>query len=93
MADEISVMYAGRIVEKGSADTIFNAPEHPYTWGLLGSIPRMDAARRAAGRRSGVRRRRSSTCPGCSFHPRCPYVRTLRRVGPTLEPVAGDPTH
>src|SRR3712207_3243298 len=39
-ADEIAVMYAGRIVEKASADTTFHAPEHPYTWGLLGSIPR-----------------------------------------------------
>ena len=50
MADEIAVMYAGRIVEQASADTIFNAPEHPYTWGLLSSIPRLDApARRGAG--------------------------------------------
>ena len=49
MADEIAVMYAGRIVEQGTADTIFTAPEHPYTWGLLSSIPRMDvAARRGA---------------------------------------------
>ena len=45
MADEIAVMYAGRIVEQAKADTIFNAPEHPYTWGLLSSIPRMDAPR------------------------------------------------
>src|SRR3954464_6554703 len=47
MADEIAVMYAGRVVEQGTADTIFNGPEHPYTWGLLSSIPRMDAAREA----------------------------------------------
>src|ERR687897_623129 len=45
MADEIAVMYAGRIVEQGKADTIFNAPQHPYTWGLLSSIPRMDVPR------------------------------------------------
>src|SRR3954464_9972064 len=47
MADEIAVMYAGRVVEKASADSIFATPEHPYTWGLLSSIPRLDAAREA----------------------------------------------
>ncbi len=45
LADEISVMYAGRIVEYGTTDTIFTAPEHPYTWGLLTSIPRLDPPR------------------------------------------------
>ena len=45
IADEVAVMYAGRIVEQANVDTIFNAPEHPYTWGLLRSIPRLDAPR------------------------------------------------
>ena len=45
MADEIAVMYAGRIVEHADTDTIFAAPEHPYTWGLLSSIPRLDSPR------------------------------------------------
>src|SRR4051812_3530936 len=45
VADEIAVMYAGRIVEHADTDTIFAAPEHPYTWGLLSSIPRLDAPR------------------------------------------------
>ena len=45
MADEIAVMYAGRIVESASAQRIFNAPEHPYTWGLLRSIPTLDGPR------------------------------------------------
>ncbi|MEA2313298.1 MAG: peptide/nickel transport system ATP-binding protein, partial [Solirubrobacteraceae bacterium] len=45
MADEIAVMYAGRIIEKASADHIFDSPEHPYTWGLLSSIPRLDTPR------------------------------------------------
>ena len=49
IADEIAVMYAGRIVEHAPADAIFAAPEHPYTWGLLKSIPRLDTpARRGA---------------------------------------------
>src|SRR3954464_12482477 len=95
MADEIAVMYAGRIVEKGSADTIFNAPEHPYTWGLLSSIPRMDAAREAElvpipGRPPSL----INLPGGCSFHPRCPYVREAhKRVEPVLDPVDGDPSH
>jgi peptide/nickel transport system ATP-binding protein len=95
MADEIAVMYAGRIVERGTADTIFNAPEHPYTWGLLSSIPRMDAPRGEElvpipGRPPSL----INLPSGCSFHPRCPYVRDAhRRVEPTLEPVAGDPDH
>src|SRR5207244_6381179 len=45
LADDIMVMYAGKGVEYGSADVIFKAPEHPYTWGLLGSMPRLDRER------------------------------------------------
>ena len=45
IADQIAVMYAGRIVERAPAGQIFSAPQHPYTWGLLKSIPRMDTAR------------------------------------------------
>jgi peptide/nickel transport system ATP-binding protein len=95
MADEIAVMYAGRIVEKGPADTIFNAPEHPYTWGLLSSIPRMDAPRGdelvpIPGRPPSLIHLPS----GCSFHPRCPYVRDAhRRVEPTLDPIDGSADH
>jgi len=95
MADEIAVMYAGKIVEQGGADTIFNAPEHPYTWGLLSSIPRMDTPRGEelvpiAGRPPSL----INLPSGCSFHPRCPYVRDAhRRVEPALEPVAGDSDH
>jgi peptide/nickel transport system ATP-binding protein len=95
MADEIAVMYAGRMVEHGTADTIFNAPEHPYTWGLLSSIPRMDVPRGdelvpIPGRPPSL----IHLPGGCSFHPRCPYVRDAhRRVEPTLDPVDGDPGH
>ena len=45
MADDIAVMYAGRIVEFGPKETIFESPHHPYTWGLLGSIPKLDDSR------------------------------------------------
>ena len=92
MADEIAVMYAGRIVEKADTDTIFAAPEHPYTWGLLSSIPRLDSPRGEelvpiAGRPPSL----INLPGGCSFHPRCPYVREAhKRIDPKLEPVPGD---
>jgi peptide/nickel transport system ATP-binding protein len=95
MADEIAVMYAGRIVEKADAMTTFVGPEHPYTWGLLSSIPRLDSPRGEelvpiAGRPPSL----ISLPGGCSFHPRCPYVREAhKRVEPALEPVNGDRSH
>ncbi len=95
LADDVAVMYAGRIVERGPKRTIFGAPEHPYTWGLLGSIPRMTAPRDVelvpiSGRPPSLINRPT----GCSFHPRCPYVRPAhRQVEPTLEPTADVPGH
>src|SRR5205814_7002454 len=69
--DEVAVMYAGRIVERGPVQTLFQAPEHPYTWGLLGSIPRLDVPRERplvpiSGRPPSLVRPPS----GCRFHPR-----------------------
>jgi peptide/nickel transport system ATP-binding protein len=92
IADDIAVMYAGRIVERGSTDQIFNHPQHPYTWGLLTSIPRLDSPRDEelvpiAGRPPSLINRPS----GCHFHPRCPYVQEAhKRVDPRLEPVDGE---
>ena len=95
VTDQIVVMYAGRIVEAASTEKIFSAPEHPYTWGLLRSIPRLDKPRDEplipiAGLPPSL-----ITLPtGCSFHPRCPYVRPRhRRVEPGLEPLPDDPSH
>jgi peptide/nickel transport system ATP-binding protein len=88
VTEEIAVMYAGRVVEYGKVDTIFSAPEHPYTWGLLKSIPRLDTPRDQAlvpiyGRPPSLINKPS----GCSFHPRCPYVRDAhKKVDPGLEP-------
>ena len=93
--DEVAVMYGGRIVERASTETVFNAPEHPYTWGLLGSIPRLDVPRDATLTPIPGRPPSLINLPsGCSFHPRCPYVRPRHReVDPGLEPVEGDASH
>ncbi|MBV9364936.1 MAG: ABC transporter ATP-binding protein, partial [Solirubrobacterales bacterium] len=73
ITDHIAVMYAGRIVERAPTEAIFGAPQHPYTWGLLKSIPRLDSPRDEelvpiSGRPPSLIRRPS----GCHFHPRCP---------------------
>src|SRR5206468_2481718 len=95
IADEIAVMYAGRIVEYSSADQIFAKPQHPYTWGLLKSIPRLDSP---SGEElvpiSGRPPSLISPPSGCHFHPRCPYVREEhKRVDPKLQPVHGEAHH
>ena len=93
IADEIAVMYAGRIVEHASTEQIFGAPQHPYTWGLLKSIPRLDSPRGEelvpiAGRPPSLIHRPS----GCHFSPRCPYVQdACKRVDPRLAPVPDQP--
>jgi peptide/nickel transport system ATP-binding protein len=95
IADEIGVMYAGRIVEQGTTEQIFSAPEHPYTWGLLKSIPRLDTPRSdelvpIAGRPPSLIHRPT----GCHFHPRCPYVlEEHKRIDPKLEPTPGANGH
>jgi peptide/nickel transport system ATP-binding protein len=95
IADDIAVMYAGRIVEYAPAEQIFAAPQHPYTWGLLKSIPRLDSPRSEelvpiAGRPPSL----INPPSGCHFHPRCPYVRDAhKRIDPPLKPVAGQRNH
>jgi peptide/nickel transport system ATP-binding protein len=95
ITDEICVMYAGRIVEHAPTELIFDAPQHPYTWGLLKSIPSLDRARDEdlvpiPGRPPSLIRRPS----GCFFHPRCPYARKRHRtIDPHLEPVPDQSGH
>ena len=95
VTDQIVVMYAGRIVEAASTEKIFRAPEHPYTWGLLQSIPRLDKPRdEPLVPIAGLPPSLINLPSGCSFHPRCPYVRERhRRVEPELEPLPDDPSH
>jgi peptide/nickel transport system ATP-binding protein len=75
IADDVLVMYGGRCVERGPADEIFEKPQHPYTWGLLGSMPRID--RETSDRLVPVTGQPPSLInvpSGCAFHPRCPYA-------------------
>jgi peptide/nickel transport system ATP-binding protein len=75
VADDLLVMYAGRAVERGSAEKVFTEPQHPYAWGLLGSMPRLDRER--TDRLNPVKGSPPSLInvpSGCAFHPRCPYT-------------------
>jgi peptide/nickel transport system ATP-binding protein len=75
LADDILVMYAGRSVEYASADEIFTAPQHPYTWGLLGSMPRLDRERTERLKPiQGAPPSLINVPSGCPFHPRCTYA-------------------
>jgi peptide/nickel transport system ATP-binding protein len=95
LADDIAVMYAGRIVETTSAERLFARPEHPYTWGLLRSIPQLGSPRDEdlvpiPGTPPSLIHRPS----GCHFHPRCAYAQPDHsRIDPKLEQVPGEPTH
>ncbi|HEV3318475.1 MAG TPA: ABC transporter ATP-binding protein [Solirubrobacteraceae bacterium] len=95
MADEIAVMYAGRIVERAPAERLFALPEHPYTWGLLRSIPTLDGPREELLTPiPGSPPSPLASPPGCRFHPRCPYSEPEHaRTDPALEPVPGRPDH
>jgi len=94
VCDSVLVMYAGSIVEQGSVDSIFDAPSHPYTWGLLGSLP-------SAGRGRGKLRMIPGSppsllrlSPGCPFQPRCAYAMpACSETTPVLEPVDPTPGH
>ena len=95
VADDIAVMYAGRIVEASSAEHLFASPEHPYTWGLLKSIPMLHGPREAdLVPIPGTPPSLISPPSGCHFHPRCPYVQPDHtRIDPQLEPVGDEPSH
>jgi peptide/nickel transport system ATP-binding protein len=72
--DHIQVMYAGRVVESGDRRDIYYQAHHPYTWGLLSSIPRMDESRdERLNPIKGLPPSLIFVPPGCAFHPRCPY--------------------
>ena len=74
IADDVVVMYAGKVAEEGTVDEIFTRPHHPYTWGLLGSLPRIDADVERLVQIQGQPPSLLNPPQGCRFHPRCPYV-------------------
>jgi peptide/nickel transport system ATP-binding protein len=71
-ADRVAAMYAGRIVEIGPARTIIGEPHHPYTVGLMQSIPRIGGPRGRLRQIDGAMPRLNAIPPGCAYHPRCP---------------------
>ncbi|MDH5210555.1 MAG: methionine ABC transporter ATP-binding protein, partial [Betaproteobacteria bacterium] len=73
-ADRVAVMYAGRIAEIGPVREVLQAPRHPYTVGLMGSIPKLGTARRHTRlvQIDGAMPRLTAIPPGCAYHPRCP---------------------
>ena len=94
IADDVVVMYAAEVAEKGGVDEIFKRPHHPYTWGLLGSLPRLDADVERLVQIQGQPPSLLNPPAGCRFHPRCPYVMNIcKSVDPPLAPVTGDTNH
>lgn len=73
-ADNVAVMYAGRLVEHGPATTVVQRPQHPYTVGLMGSIPRLDIEMERLTQIPGSMPGLAAIPPGCAFHPRCPHA-------------------
>ena len=88
--DNIQVMYAGKAAEFGRTDDIYFHPSHPYTWGLLQSIPRLDELADRLNPISGRPPSLINVPPGCAFHPRCPYAfDRCRTEVPELIPIDG----
>src|SRR5215471_12510965 len=91
LVDEVAVMYAGRIVEQAPVDTLFAQPQHPYTVGLLGSIPRLDLEQERLPAIEGLVPNPLQPIAGCRFHPRCPFaVEQCRRENPPAMPMGKD---
>jgi oligopeptide transport system ATP-binding protein len=90
-ADRVNVMYAGRIIERGTARELYGHPRHPYTLGLLRSVPRLDEPRRA--RLAPIQGQPPDLTrlpPGCAFAPRCEFrVDKCGQEVPPLEAVGG----
>jgi len=94
IADDVVVMYAARVAEQAPVENLFKRPHHPYTWGLLGSLPRLDANVDRLTQIQGSPPSLLNPPRGCRFHPRCPYVMEIcKETEPELLPVSHDPMH
>ena len=94
IADRVLVMYGGRVIENGTLDQIFYDPQHPYTWGLLGSVMRLDRPR--AARLAQIKGQPPSLLnppQGCHFRPRCPHEFGKCQEVPGLEARSGESGH
>ncbi|HEX7221205.1 MAG TPA: ABC transporter ATP-binding protein [Burkholderiales bacterium] len=74
LADEVAVMYAGKVVERCAVERLFSEPQHPYTVGLLGSIPRLHLEQKRLSAIEGIVPDAAAFPSGCRFHPRCPFA-------------------
>jgi peptide/nickel transport system ATP-binding protein len=93
-ADDVVVMYAAEVVEHAKVDSIFKRPHMPYTWGLLGSLPRLDTDLERLVQIKGQPPSLLNPPRGCRFHPRCPYVMDIcKEQDPPLRPISDDPGH
>jgi peptide/nickel transport system ATP-binding protein len=94
LADDVIVMYGGRVVEQAKVDHLFAKPEMPYTWGLLGSLPRLNATGTRLDQIPGQPPSLLNPPSGCPFHPRCEFVMNVcRQELPALEPAAVGSEH
>ncbi len=90
IADDVLVMYGGQVVEQAPVDELFYRPRHPYTWGLLGSLPRLDAEVDRLVQIPGQPPSLLRPPSGCRFHPRCAYAMDICRTEiPALETTPG----
>ncbi len=94
MTDRVVVMYAGKVVEEAPTEEIFANPRHPYTLGLLASVPRLDEARTSELKTiEGAPPDLLKPPPGCPFMPRCAFARAICRTMPPLDPLTGNAAH
>ena len=96
LSDRVAVMYVGKLVEYGPADSLYRRPRHPYTEALLAAIPRYRPAAAAQERvlLEGDVPSPANPAPGCRFHPRCRYAESIcRQQVPPLVPTDGDGRH
>ncbi len=95
LADDVVVMYGGKVVERASVTDLFDNPQHPYTWGLLGSLPRLHGHADRLEQIPGQPPSLLQPPPGCAFHPRCAFAfdRCRTEVPPLIRYGGGDHLH
>jgi peptide/nickel transport system ATP-binding protein len=93
-ADDVLVMYAAKVVEQAEVHELFARPQHPYTWGLMGSLPRLEADVERLTQIPGQPPSLLRPPAGCRFHPRCPHVMEVcKTTVPELVPIERDQEH